>query len=509
MSRMEVEFRSRVLICVVAGLDATMPACAPSDPSGDDDGSLETTSETGLTGTTGTQGGDPDGGMSETGGGDGTGGSAGTSSGTSGSGPDSGPDSDSSSEPPDGDGLFLDVTFEPHPDVATIIEVHWRQDVAPETSWIRFSDGDGGWFESPRREGTTGTHREVLLGVPEATDVSFELVAEVDGQMVTSRTFMTTTGAAPDRMPRPALERYDEGLTSPHPWLLVEISESTGFEGPHWVQIVDREGRIVWYFKPAGGENGSLVESFFPRVSRDGTHLTIDQQKRFDAGYELLLTTLDFEYRETITLSPAIENYDITDDGHILYTNGPTLVERSPTGTTRDLWTCDFCAAVPNTVNWDPATDTVALAFPTENTVTVIDRASGTVVASFGDHGSWAIEPDVQLGFPHWPVLTEAGTMLLSTQADGSHRFVEFELDPGQQVVRQMWIYQEPPGTGPRGMIVPIPGTTHRLANHGQNGVVAEVVTADKRVVWSVDYGTRILGNSFLVDDLYDLNRGP
>lgn len=494
-----VVFGSATFSCADSGGANSAPSSSTNTAGGGSDGATSGTS--GAASGAGTAGVDPTGG-------DPTAGSAtgnGATDGDATAGNTGGP-----SEPPDGDGLFVDVSFGPHPEVATVIEVTWKQDLASDATWIRFSDGEGGSFASPRVEGTVGEHREVLLGLPEEAAVSFELVAEVQGQEIQSRTFTATNGAAPARMPRPTLNHYDETVASDRPWMLVAVSESTGFEGPHWIQIVDRRGRIVWYHKPAGGEDGALVESFFPRTSRDGSHITFDRQKRFEARYELVRTTLDFRYEEVITLTPAIENYDMTHEGSVLF-NGDRAVlsERDSSGEVREIWECGFCTAVSNTVNWDPTTDTILQAFPLTNTVVLVDRESGSVLTSFGDHGSWTMDPPAALTFPHWPVMTSSGTILLSTQADGTHQFTEYELDQASQTVHQVWSWQDPPGTGPRGMVVPIPGTTNLLANLGVAGRISEITKTDKQAVWRLEYGDHLLGNSFLLDSLYDLNRGP
>ena len=54
------------------------------------------------------------------------------------------------------------------------------------------------------------------------------------------------------------------------------------------------------------------------------------------------------------------------------------------------IWSCRTAFGASyncysNTVNWNPADDTVLMSFPEPNTVAQINRATGALVATYGD----------------------------------------------------------------------------------------------------------------------------
>lgn len=432
-------------------------------------------------------------------------------------------DSDSPSESESGDNsgeedtpvddAFSDIEIAALPQVQTVARVSWSQAVDLDAVWIEFSFETDEWMQSPERELAAGDHSEMMLGVPEGLSVEIRVVGRSARTEFVSPSLTHQNPMAPAAMPRPTIELFDADKASPNRWMLGESSEKGdgGYGGPHWVYIIDRKGRVVWYLRPAGGERGELNQGFWPRLARDGTHITLDQQIRRQDG-ELLFTTLDLEQQRTVELPGQGDCYDLTDDGHILYNRNDTLVEISPSGSTREVWQCDIGRCYANTVSWDPVYDAVLMSFPYSNLVVQIDRTSGEVLRRFGDGGDFSFEPaDQGLEFNHWAHITDSGTFMVSTHLPGTrtHLFTEYEIDDASKTLRSKWSFGR--GTqdwaDERGMAMRIPGGGV-LGNYGPSGVIVEV-SDELEVAWRVEFGEKLLGNNILIDDLYALNRGP
>lgn len=415
----------------------------------------------------------------------------------------------------EGLGPFSEISASIHSKVKTLIVVEWTQDAATDSVFVEYTFEDDVWLESPGKPGTQGAHSEVLLGIPEGSDVQFRLVANDDGKKVVSEYQDTANGTVPSAMPSPRVEFYDEDLASDHRYMLGAVSEKGehGYGGPHWIYILDREGRVNWYYRPAGGSSGQLNQSFWPRLSRDGTHITIDRQIRNEYG-SLLFTTLDFEYEAEIDLPAHQDCYDVTTDGKVLYNRADdeTLYEVSPNGNARALWRCTLPYCYANAVNYDPASDTVLMSFPYPNTVARIDRSSGDLLALWGDHGDWDFEPsNYGLDFNHWSNISPEGTFMVSSHLPntGTHLFMEYEIDEATKTLRRVWSYghNTDDWADERGMVARVPGG-NAIGNYGPTGVIVEI-TPDEELAWRIEFPGRLLGNNILIDDLYALNRGP
>jgi len=228
-------------------------------------------------------------------------------------------------------------------------------------------------------------------------------------------------------------------------------------------------------------------------------------------------------------LSDAI---DVTTDGSVLYDVNGDLRELTKAGTTRNIWSCRTALGASfncysNAVNWNPADDTVLLSFPEPNTVVQINRATGALVATYGDFaGSYTFSPTTwSFEFQHFPNITAAGTLLVSTHLsafpEGSsaganqHAFVEFTIDRTAKRLTEKWSYTGAYWPLSRGMALRL-GNGNTLVNYGTNGIIQEI-TPDKRIVFQVkfdhptgtnDFYNRLVGHNVMVDDLYALNGG-
>jgi hypothetical protein len=509
-----------------------------------------TTSRGGTTG----PGGAASGGTTSRGGATGTGGSAsGGATGTGGSrnggttgtgGPSSGGTGGSGgSTVAQGDDFVSDVKVTVDSNTKTILVVTWTQLKTADNTLLEFSFSGSTVMTSRARPGATGSHRDVVLGAPEKTDITLHIVSKLGGVDYKTKDYKGTTGAIPSGMPKLTFVSYDASLASPEPWILGSVEDSQGGcadlscyynGGLFWIWIMDRQGRIVWYW----ADPSSNASSAYPRVARDGEYIVFDKAHAggtHSGATGVMKMTLDRQYYQSVAIDGIDDAIDITSDGSILYDNFGELHEYTKQGTNRTIWSCKkqfpgftgFLDCYSNTVNWVPADDTVMLSFPYVDTVVQIDRKTGTMVGQYGNSsGSYAFSPSPwKLQFQHSATITAQGTLLVSTHLpdypDGTapgpkhHAFEEFEIDRTNKKLTQKWIYSDGKEWATfKGYNLRL-SNGNTLVNYGSGGVIREL-TPDKKTAFEVSflvtpgdgYDNKMVGNTVLVADLYALNGG-
>jgi hypothetical protein len=412
-------------------------------------------------------------------------------------------------EPPDMQGGMLvegldpqqvitDVNVEVHPNVNTVLIVTWTQTVETDEAWLEFGFEGSEVMTSRALPGALGPHRDVVLGVPGETLVTLRIVVATGGTRVVSQDYQGTTEAVPSRMPVPEVLAYDPALASPDRWLFGSVEDSDGgcnsqacyYHTTFWLYIMDRRGRIVWYF----ADPASNATTSFQRVARDGEYIVLEKRPfGRPGGRGVQQMTLDWSYCEEIPVPGLADAIDVTDDGSLLYNveePNDELRERTPDGRIRAIWSCrdrfgaDF-ECYSNTVNWNPLDDTVLMSFPYQNTVVEIDRQSGALVGQYGDaRGSYTFDPDTwDFEFQHFANITPDGTLLVSSHMPGfaetetpvanQHAFMEFEVDRDSRRLVEKWVYNEGPEWAMyKGMAIRLPGG-NTLANYGTGGVTS------------------------------------
>jgi len=421
--------------------------------------------------------------------------------------------------------------------------VTWTQLKAADSTLLEFGFSGASAMKSRAQAGAAGAHRDVVLGVPEKTDVTLRIVSQLGGADYKTKDYKGTTGALPSGLPKPTFVSYSASLASPEPWLLGGVEDSEGgcsdlmscyYNGVMWIWIMDRQARIVWYW----ADPSSNLSSSYPRVARDGEYIVIDRAKAgmtHSGATGVVKMTLDRQYYQTVAINGVDDAIDVTPDGSILYDTTGDLHELTKQGTDRVIWSCSksipggtgMMACYSNTVNWVPADDTVLLSFPYIDTVAQIDRKTGTLVGQYGNaSGSYAFSPSPwKFQFQHSPTITAQGTLLVSSHLpdypDGTapgpkhHAFEEFEIDRANKTLTQKWIYSEGSEWAAfKGYNLRLTnGNT--LVNYGSGGVIREV-TADKKTAFEVifpvtpgdGYDNKMVGNTVPVADLYALNGG-
>lgn len=420
---------------------------------------------------------------------------------------------------------------------ATILVVRWTQIQASDQVWLEFTFPGGTPMRSRPAAGALGPHRDVVLGVPADTETTIRIVNQQGGVEHRSPEYVARTGKVPSAMPKPTVAMYDAALASPERWLLGSVENSVGgcasascyYNAIFWLYIMDRQGRIVWYYADAG----RATTPSFQRTARDGEYLWVEHRPyAANAARGVLKMTLDRQYEQWIPVSGLSDCIDVTAHGSLLYDANDELREMSRDGTVRTIWSCrarfgnDF-RCYTNTINWDPASDSVLMSYPEERTLIQIDRNSGTVIGQYGAaSGSYMFQPSGWVfGFPHFPSITPQGTLLVSAHLPDAldthrplanhHAFQEWEIDRAGRRLVQRWLYAEGPEWPMfKGMAVRLPnGNT--LVNYGTGGVIREV-TPDKKTVFYVKFDSpngndafnKMVGHNVFIDDLYALNGG-
>jgi len=505
---------------------------APTGDAGRGGGTAGSTGGRGgaVAGSTGTAG---RGGTTGTAGRGGTTGTAGTGGGTAGT-----------AGAASGDDFVSAVNIAVHPQTTTILVVTWTQAKASDQVLLEFTFAGGSVMTSRGATGATGSHRDVVLGVPASTAITVRIVNKLGGVDYKTKDYTGMTGAIPSGMPKPTVSMYDATLASPDRWMFGAVEASPGgcnnsscyYVATFWLYILDRQGRVVWYY--ADPANGNPTSSF-QRIAKDGEYIWIEKRPFGGSGaHAVLKMTLDRQYSETVSVPNLSDCIDVTPDGSLLYDTEPQweLREMTKAGTVRAIFNCPSKMGsgfdcYSNTVNYDAASDSIIMSYPYENTVAQIDRKTGNLVATYGartgsytfDQANWKFE------FQHFANISSRGTLMVSSHLPGygdgeagtmmpvanKHSFQEWTIDRTNKKLVQKWIYSDGPEWAMyKGMVILLPNGNY-LANYGTGGVIREI-TPDKKTVfyvkWDVttgdDFFNRMVGNNVLINDLYALNGG-
>jgi hypothetical protein len=403
------------------------------------------------------------------------------------------------------------------------------------------------------KPGTTGMKRDVVIGVPASTPVTVRVVSRAGGVDYKTRDYMGTTGAPPSGLPVGQVVMYDAAIASPDRFMFGAVENSTGgcsstqcfYHTTFWLYIMDRKGRMVWYYSDAA----SNATSSFQRIAKDGEYIWIEKRPFGGSGSRSVLKrTLDGTYSENIPISNLADCIDVTDDGSLLYDAQNELRERTRAGMTRTIWSCreqypSPASCYTNTINWNKLDDTVLMSYPERDTVVEIDRETGEQIGHYGQGTggppdktyTFAATPAPpppettwQFGYQHFANISKDGTLMVSTHLDGGqatnqpvagqHAFEEFTIDRTNRTLTNRWVYNEGQEWAMyKGMVIKLPNDNY-LANYGTGGVIREI-TPDKRTAFLVkfdappgssgnDFFNKMVGHNELVNDLYALNGG-
>src|SRR4030095_877853 len=108
-------------------------------------------------------------------------------------------------------------------------------------------------------------------------------------------------------MPKSAVMNYDPTRASPDRYLFGAVEDSAGgctdgtcyYHTTFWLYIMDRQGRIVWYYADAA----SNATSSFQRIARDGEYIWIEKRPFSNGGSRSVLKmTLDRQYMQSVSV---------------------------------------------------------------------------------------------------------------------------------------------------------------------------------------------------------------
>ncbi|MCB9743570.1 MAG: hypothetical protein H6740_13295 [Alphaproteobacteria bacterium] len=182
---------------------------------------------------------------------------------------------------------FLDLEVAPLDAVSTVLELTWSAPEAEEV-WVEYGPELERRAPAWSREGDT--HRVLVIGHPERTEVRLRPVMTVDGERVVGPEQAVSTGALPAAVPELELQRGGadrEGF----------VQLSTVGEDGSAVLWLDREARVVWYHLSEPGE--AILDSE-PLVEGRGLAFLLSDLDAPEAGAQLVTVGLDGERAATI-----------------------------------------------------------------------------------------------------------------------------------------------------------------------------------------------------------------
>ena len=412
-------------------------------------------------------------------------------------------------------------------EVVTVVHASWEEVEADET-WVEYRFEGEDWLSAP----AIGPGEAVLLGIPPEMAVEARGVIRVGTQTLAGESAGITTGSLPSDLLLPSVDLWDPSIASEAPYAMISVAGgSFTFEGPYWIEIFDRQGRVVWYHEVA---DSMMV--FYPSVALDGTHIWYDADNVFGFAKDsahLMRRTLDGRWSQRTEAADMGQAAGEGPDGSFFYERRQggqsALVQVSAEGTQATIWDCaawmkehgqPLHDCYMNTTNWSEATGTVLTSMFESDTVFEIDLESGEPLRQLGQiqvGEPYAFDPpDSMFSYQHFPTWTAAGTLLVSTHQKGVSGLqvaAEYEVDDETQTLHLIWSYES------TDMWATQVGEALRLENgntvqgYGQDGGVREV-TATGEIAWQATWpkdkeGYRVVGHLSLIEDLYSLNRGP
>lgn len=404
----------------------------------------------------------------------------------------------------------------------TVVSVTWQQFVTADVH-LEYSFDPGVWVSSPVVTRGKGEQRELLLGIPYESLVTWRLVATAADGTFTSSDAVITTANTPADLPDVTVtvsepDKYDSVNA---PYWLVGLAVNTWSQAPWWEVIVDRQGRPVWGKKVTNGQS-----SMHARVARDGLSLLIDHNTWWPGGAgESWIERILIDGTQLHVYQVPGMHHPWTDmpDGSIAYGDESTGEEHITIayedGSYESVWNCDDwtsshglggCAS--NTLNYDEASNAFTFSHYSINTIFDVDRTTGEVNRYYGNSaGTYEFDPpQSQFWWQHGGHITPEGTLITSSHKasnDSTTVIHEYEIDDATQTLHEIWNYGLQDGivSSVMGEAVDLPNT-NVLHNLGDACRVREA-TRDGETVWDVQWDCGGLGRTMPIADLYALRQ--
>ncbi len=360
--------------------------------------------------------------------------------------------------------LLTDIVVEPSPHMATALVATWTSDRECIGEVTYGVDGETSQTTDPEPR-PTRTHRRLLLNLPSNVDVSLRVGCTESGEAPTTEPAIGTTGTLPPGLADLTLEGTPEAGTD---LLLVPtLGADTA------ATIFDLQARVVWYH--VEGQGMGVTRE---RLSVDGTSV-LYMVAAYGDGAEgdpaIVRVRFDGQELERIHIRSANHDFAELPDGTVaaivsdartvegVRYRGNALVERSPDGTERTVWSA-FDAFDPlttpsryddgelwthaNALDYEAASDSYWLGLRNLDMLVKIDRASGEVVEQIGgdDPSLPFAGPTEAFSGQHQFQWLEDGLLVFDNSADDrvSHP-VEYAFDADRSTLTEVWAHHADP----------------------------------------------------------------
>ncbi len=424
----------------------------------------------------------------------------------------------------------------PDPTSPLVTHVAWDSG-APGTSTLSFQwDEEGG--EGVVTDVTATAHSASIVGVPPLTEVAYSASTD-DGKRAwrCEGTFRTPNLAV--STPKLLVTVDVPERQSPERYVVGSLYSATA--DPMFV--FDRQGRYRWFLED---DEDHMVLMATPAVGGGVVNSRFGRPQGFVDG-ELVWRDLAGDAVTSIPLPGSHHVFRELPDGSILYLKldireaevggdtrtviGDSVVERSPDGTERVLFTTwdhlelrddvlTHPAFYPQGIDWVHGNalfyveerDTILYSMAHVRTVVEFERSTGNVVRSFRGDANWMLEGPsytVAEGEPfrhqHDAHFDEEGNLVVfATDSLGSNTGAHvYAIDESAQTLREIWRHVPEPA-----LLNLVLGQVQELENGNRlvafpyAGLLQEV-TPDEDVVWEVRTPLGVMFmQTYLRDDL-------
>ncbi len=379
------------------------------------------------------------------------------------------------------------------PDAGDPVHLTVEPGVLPTVLQVAWSTGDGttageGWVEFGHTEemerhtagvlGDDGVFRASLVALAPSSPVLLRgVIQPADEDIVTGRTTVTTTGAAPSWLASMDLAERDEGAAE---GLVVTSLLSM----PSTAVIIDTEGRYLWWhrlFDDGLPETHHMITRAAP--SRDGRSVLymawtmLYPEGPYMDDRDVVRLALDGSSWTAWRVAGAHHDLVELPDGTIAVLAfdprevdgttviGDRIVELSPDGRQRTVWSVwDHASPSPeeihgddqdwshaNALDYDDRGDRYLVSMRNLDSIWVVDRDDGSVAARYGGEDATHLLTD---GTPtdgqHQFQLLEDGLLVFDNGVDGSatSRAVEYRIDDDAGTMTEVWSHVSDPPLG-------------------------------------------------------------
>ena len=206
---------------------------------------------------------------------------------------------------PDSSGFVVEVDMSK--DVSTVPVITWEFDdgAVPEAAWIEV-----GGLSVPVDLSGAAPWESAVIGLKPDQDYTLNVVAELDGETLTSAEHVVETGSVPNALPSVDVTLVDEAGHADG-WLVTSI-----YASPPAAVILDSDGEYVWWHL----EDDSSFEVSRAWLRNDRSEVLYwTENVKGHADQELVRIAADGEELDRISIPDGHHDFHELDDGRIAY----------------------------------------------------------------------------------------------------------------------------------------------------------------------------------------------